>query len=295
MDEISRLLVKYDESYIQKNLHNAADVTAFATTFYKDVAELYDCITRVKNTVRNPSGYSLADAPILGLLVRTWKLLKELIRYYEESNAEIIGVLERPLLEAAVTARYLMNADERVIEDYRKCSYKDRLRILRDLKAGSPFFNTNAGQRLLLAVRQKLALESLSEESFALQKRNRWRLQGKNFFEIFAEVEHEELYPSTYGIMSESIHGSWNDSMDYDLLRNDDATFSAFPFYQPADIRYVTPLLRFVTPAYRLWLRRIRAEDGGLEHVLDWSDRVNRALYRRFDETYTGQQPDATA
>lgn len=289
MDEIADLLQKYDEPYIQKNLHSATDVTAFATTFYKDVAELYDCITRVKNTERNPDGYSLVDAPILGLLVRVWKLLKEVIRYYEENNAEIIGVLERPLLEAAITARYLMSGDEYLIEDYRKCSYKDRLRILRDLKAGSPFFQTNAGQRLLRSVLQRLAFESLTEDDFALQKRNRWRLQGKSFFQIFSEVEHEELYPSTYGMMSESIHGSWNDSMDHDLVHNEDGTFSAFPFFQPADIRYVTPLLRFVTPAYRLWLRRIGAEEAGREQVLDWADRVNNALYRRFDETYAGQ------
>jgi hypothetical protein len=79
--------------------------------------------------------------------------------------------------------------------------------------------------------------------------------------------------------------------MDYDLLHKEDGTFSAFPFYQPADIRYVTPLLRFVTPAYRLWLRRIGAEEAGLDQVLDWSDRVNRALYRKFDERRIPAEP----
>jgi hypothetical protein len=233
-------------------------------------------------------GYSLVDAPILGLLVRVWKLLKQVIRYYEEDNAEVIGVLERPILEAAVTARYLMAGNEHLIEDYRKCSYKDRLRILRDLESGSVFFETKAGQRLLRSVREKLALESFTEDDFALQKRNRWRLQGKSFRDIFRELENEALYPATYGMMSESIHGSWNDSMDYDLVRNADGTFSTFPFYQPADIRFVTPLLRFVTPAYRLWLRRIGAAEAGLEQVLDWADRVNTALFRKFDQTYDG-------
>lgn len=287
MDEIGRLLQKYDAPYIHDHLHTAKDLTAFAATFYKDVADIYDCITRVKNTERNPSGYSLADAPILGLLVRVWKLFKEVIRYYEEDNAEIVGVLERPLLEAAITARYLMAGDDGLIEDYRKCSYKDRLRLLRDLKAGAAFFETNAGRRLAQSVRDKLAFEALTEDDFSVQRHNRWRLQGKSFFDIFREVEHETLYPSTYGMMSESIHGSWNDSMDHDLSRNEDGTFSVFPFFQPADIRHVTPLIHFVTPAYRLWLRRIGAEEAGLEMVLDWSDRVNRALYKRFDETYS--------
>ena len=70
------------------------------------------------------------------------------------------------------------------------------------------------------------------------------------------------------------------------LVRNEDGTFSPFPFYQPADIRYVTPLLRFVSPAYRLWLKRIGAEEAGLDQVLDWADRVNIALYKRFDDLY---------
>ena len=286
MDEIRRLLQKYDASYVTEGLATAEDVNNFAATFYKDVAALYDCITRVQNTARNPSGYSLVDAPILGLLVRSWKLLKEVVRYYEENNAEIVGVLERPLLEAAVTAQYLMRSDASVIEDYRKCSYKDRLRILRDLKAGSAFFDTKAGKRLLASVREKLALEALTEDSFALQKQNSWRLQGKSFRAIFGEIEHDALYPSTYGMMSESIHGSWNDSMDFCLVRNEDGTFSPFRFYQPADIRYVTPLLRFVSPAYRLWLGRIGAEEAGLDQVLDWADRVNAALYKRFDDFY---------
>lgn len=286
MNEIRRLLTKYDESYVKDGLVSAKDVTVFATTFYKDVAEIYDCITRVKNVERNPSGYSLVDAPMLGLLVRVWKLLKQVIRYYEEDNAEIIGVLERPLLEAAITATYLMKCDESAVEDYRKCSYKDRLRLLRDLKEGSRFVETKAGQRLLRFVREKLELESLTEDDFALQKRNRWRLQGKSFREIFAEVSNADLYPATYGMMSESIHGSWNDSMDFCLVRNEDRTFSAFPFFQPADIRYVTPLLRFVSPAYRLWLRRIGAEEAGLQQILDWADKVNAALYKKWDEVF---------
>ena len=127
--------------------------------------------------------------------------------------------------------------------------YKDRLRILRNLKEGSPFFETKAGQRLLKSVRAKMAFEGLTENDFEEQKRNRWRLQGKTFFDIFAEVVHEDLYASSYGMMSESVHGSWNESLDYSLRQNDDGTFSAHPFFQPADIRFVTPTIRFCNPA----------------------------------------------
>lgn len=288
MDEIQRIMSKYDANYIRDNLTSAEDVTKFAATFYRDVAEILDALTRVRNVERNPTGFGLADAPILGLLVRIWKLLKEIIRYYNENNGEIIGVLDRPLLEAAVMAAYLMNNDEAVMEDYRKCSYRHRLRMVLSAKAGSPFFATKAGKRLLRSIQEKMTLEKLTQEDFAPQKKNRWQVQGKTFYDIFRTLHDEDLYSTSYGIMSESIHGSWNDSMDFCLTKNADGTFSAFPFFQPADIRFVSPLLIFAVPAYRAWLQRIQAYDDGLKPVLDWVERVNGAIFTKFDAEFEG-------
>ena len=288
VDEIQQIMSKYDERYSRDGLASAADVTKFAATFYKDVAEIFDVVTRVKNGERNPTGFTLADAPILGLLVRIWKLLKEILRYYDENNAEMIGVLDRPLLEAAVMAAYLMKSNEAVMEDYRKCSYRHRLRMVLSAKAGSPFFETKAGKRLLNSIKEKMAFEKLTEEDFALQKKNRWHVQNKTFYDIFHTLHDEDLYAVSYGIMSESIHGSWNDSMDFCLTKNDDGTFSAFPFLQPADIRYVSPLLMFSVPAYRAWLQRIQAYDDGLRQVLDWVERVNSAIFKKFDAEFDG-------
>jgi len=288
MDEIREVLKKYDESFVRENLGSVESINAFALTFYKDVAEIYDVITRVKNVERNPTGFSIDDAPILGLLVRIWKLLKEIIRYYEANNAEIISILERPLIEASIIAVYLLRSDHVVLEDYRKCSYKDRLRILRDLEDGSHFFDTKAGKRLLKSVREKMEQESLTTADFGTQKKNRWKIQGKSFYDIFAAVHDGQIYACTYGMMSESIHGSWNESMDFCLVRNDDGSFSAFPFSHPADIRYVTPTLSFTNVPFRLWLERIGADDKYLLDVLQWIDRVNSALFFKFDETYDG-------
>lgn len=288
MDEINSRLNKYDADYVRGNLLSAGEVNSFAATFYSDVAEIYDTITRISNVERNPTGFSLDDAPILGLLVRMWKLLKEIIRYYEEDNAEIVGVFERPFLEAAIVSRFLLASDRAAVEDYRKCSYKDRLRLIREFKAGSKFYLTKPGQRLLSSVEEKLRFEGFTEDDFELQRRHKWRVQGKSFYDMFSVVEHADLYAASYGMLSESIHGSWNDSMDFDLRRNNDGTFSAYPFFQPSDIRYVSPLLRFANPAYRLWLQRIDAYDSGLEGILDWIENVNAAVVLRHDETFDG-------
>lgn len=288
MDEIAQVLKKYDEEYVRKHFSDAPSINTFALSFYKDAADIYDAVTRVRNLERNPNGFDFQDAPILGLLVRIWKLLKEILKYYEQDNAEIISILERPLIESAVVATYLMQSDRSVVEDYRKCSYKDRLRILRDLQGGSRFFETKAGKRLVRSIYEKLQNEGLSAESFEQQKRNRWRVQGKTFYDIFALVEHEDLYACTYGMMSESIHTSWNESLDYCLIRNDDGTYKAFPFYQPADVRFVSPTLRFTNRPFKLWLERISAADPNLIGALDWIERVNRAIFMKFDEAYDG-------
>ncbi|MCC4860983.1 DUF5677 domain-containing protein [Vibrio splendidus] len=288
MDEIEKIINRYDEVYVGESFRTLEDINRFTGTFVKDVAEIYDCITRVRNIERNPTGFNLEDAPILGLLTRIWKLLKEVVFYYEQDNAEIISILERPLIEAAVTAEYLLLSEPEVIEDYRKCSYKDRLRILRELKEGSRFFETKAGKRLFKSVQEKMDLEGFTEEDFKVQKTNRWKLQGKSFFDIFKEISYEDLYKYTYGMMSESIHGSWNESMDWCLQKNEDETFSVYPFYHPADIRYICPTLKFCNESYRLWLKRIDCEDENMTNILDWIERVNNRIFMIFDQKYDG-------
>lgn len=288
MNEIQEIKSRYDEAYVTESLNSLENINRFTGTFVKDVAEIYDCITRIRNIDRNPIGFSLDDAPILGLLTRIWKLLKEIVIYYEKNNAEIISILERPLLEASITAQFLLINDTSVMEDYRKCSYKDRLRILRELKEGSPFLNTKAGKRLLKSVQEKMELERFTEEDFKVQKKNRWKLQGKTFFEIFKEITDENLYKYTYGIMSESIHGSWNESMDWCLQKNEDSTFSVYPFYHKADVRYICPTINRCNDPYRLWLKRIECEDDYLTYILDWIERVNTRIYLSFDQKYDG-------
>ena len=291
MDELDAIMEKYEDRPLREHFESLDDINRFAIQFYRDVAEIYDCLSRVKNHERNPSGYSLDDAPIIGLLVRIWKLLKETIRYHVEDNAEFVAIFQRTLIETALTATYLLKHDAAVLEDYRKCSYKDRLRILRDAKNGSAFSKTKAGKRLLRSVEKKMSLEGFTENDFSEQKKNRWRLQGKSFFEIFTELYTEQMYTCTFGMMSESVHCSWNDSMDWCLQRNDDSTFSIYPFFHPADIRYITPLLLFCNEPYALWLKRIGADDRSFTMFLDWIEAQNRNLYREFDRLYGDMEP----
>ena len=177
------------------------------------------------------TGFSIDDAPILGLLVRTWKLLQLIVWIYKEDSAEHAAIAERSLIEVAVTATYLIGADKSTMEDYRRCSYRNRFRMLEQAASGSEYYRSKAGQRLLRSINEKLEQEGLDINSFEQQIQNHWRVQGKTFHMIFKEVVGEELYAVVYGIFSESVHGSWQDVRNFSLRGNAAQGFS--PLYEP--------------------------------------------------------------
>ena len=292
MKESDRIWLKYEDQGLLDRLHSLDDVNRLALTFCEDVARTYRLVSLRRNPSRGPSGYGLADAPIVGLLTRVAKLLRLVCKFYELGNGDHLVVFSRPLIESAIVATYLLQKGDEAVEDFRRCSYKDTLRILRDHESGSEFFRTPAGQRVLQSALDDLALEGLSKQSFAVQKRNRWRLQGKSLYDIFGEVTDPAEYPFVYGIMSESTHGSWNESMDWCLSRNDDGTFSALAMYHGVDARAILPLVRYATLPYVLWSDRIQIQDDSMRQTFDRIHDYSRSIYHRFDELYDSPTAD---
>ncbi len=295
MNEIDRIRLKYEDDRLLDRLESLDDVNRFVLTFCRDVTQIFRLVTLQRNPSRNPDGYGLADAPIIGLLTRVTKLLELVTRFYEINNGDHLTVFSRPLIESAIVATYLLQMGDAAVEDFRRCSYKDTLRILRDQESGSEFFSSPAGQRVLRSAIKDLAIEGLSKESFTVQKRNRWRLQGKLLYDIFGQVASPAEYPFVYGIMSESIHGSWNQSMDWCLSRNEDGTFSAYALYRDVDARAILPLIRYATPPYVFWSERIQLQSDSLPQALYRLQDYNLAIYSKFDELYDGPAAGGSA
>ncbi len=276
-------MAKYDENYVANFLEAGDTLDRYALNFYEDVVEIYDLVSRLRHEERNPTGYPSNDAAILGLLIRTWKLLKQALELYKTHHAEFILVVERSVVEASVMATYLLKNDDSVIEDYRMCSYRNRLRILRELQSGSPFSATKPGQRLLNSIQEKLERDNLTQASFSRQDANGWRVQGKTFFDIFEEVVDPELYRTAYGVLSETVHGSWLESVDWSLTQHRDGTFSPRYELDSAPIGFVSLLVPFSTPPYRLWVERIQIGNDNISHALNWIDKFNSVLLEKYD------------
>jgi hypothetical protein len=76
--------------------------------------------------------------------------------------------------------------------------------------------------------------------------------------------------------------------MDFCLQHNEDGTFSSYPLYHEADIRFLAPTLRFCNPPFELWIKRIEIAESDLPKILAWIDNVNARLFFVFDQNYDG-------
>ena len=131
------------------------------------------------------------------------------------------------MIESAIVATYLLREGDAAVEDFRRCSYKDTLRILRDYESESGFFRHACRSARSYGPRSTTSLSRGCPRKASTSKNAIvWRLQGKSLYDIFGEVTRPDEYPFVYGILSEPIHGSWNQSMDRCLSRNGDGTFS---------------------------------------------------------------------
>lgn len=286
MDELRAIIKKYEHVEVDEELSSFRGILKFSKSFYADVAEIYDCMTRVRYTNLHCSGFEPNDAAILGLLVRAWKLLKEIVLYYQKNNGDMVSQLDRQFVESVIMAQYLMRGDESRIEDYRRCGYKSRLKMLVESKKGNGFFKTPAGLRLETSIRRKLEVDCFDEVSFDTQKKNNWKPEGRNFYQIFSEIDHEDVYKYIYGLSSESLHGSWTDSLDHHLIETSHGHYNVQPFHTPVDIRFITPLLRYSNASYRDWLIRIGIDESVFSYVFDWIAGLNAQLFEAFERVY---------
>jgi hypothetical protein len=51
----------------------------------------------------------------------------------------------------------------------------------------------------------------------------------------------------------------------------------------------MAPALNFTIRPFRMWLERIDAYDDNIKVTIDWIERVNKVLFRKFDGLYGGE------
>ena len=214
--------------------------------------------------------------------------MKLVVWLYEEDSAEYAAVAERSLMEVACTATYLLRSDASTMEDYRRCSYGNRIKILEQAESGGAYYEVSRGQRLLRSIRDKLSSEGLDRNSFEAQIANGWRLQGKTFRRIFEDVMGQDLYAVSYGTFSESVHGSWQDVHGY-CLEGDPAR-GFYPLYERlrVNVGNVSMIVPLATLPFREWAARVQLDSAYVGGVLDFVDQLNFGLFQKYGRLLYG-------
>ena len=294
LQEVEKLVERYREPHDRALLTAQSAKESRWEVFFRDVTEVLDVVCRMRETDRNPTGFSKDEAPILGLLVRTCKLLRTTMWAFDSGKARCALISERAAIEAAVMAQYLMRSGPDVVADYRRCAFRDRLEILRRAEEGdSVVCGTPAGKRIVRSIREKLRDEGLTNASFGTQEKHRWKVGGHPFRHIFKTVMSDSMYGAAYKMGSDAVHSSWSDLRMFWLVKSDRDRFYPQQNEWGGDVTEATVGSLIALAAFKEWSAKVGLEKTYAGWLLQVMERIGvyvfehhyNAHYRREEDT----------
>lgn len=176
------------------------------------------------------------QAVLGGHLVRLYKLIDVLLDQTCKHRRETSFMLGRLAFECIVNLRYLIaHASEELFHSYRSYSLRHEQRLLKRIREN---IEARDGQELPIERRMIKSIERSFrssgvnlDESNVSRERN-WG--GLNIFERAKAVGLEGAYLSAFGGGSHTVHGNWQDLVEYHLEDIDEASFRAdFEWHMP--------------------------------------------------------------
>lgn len=235
------------------------------------------------------AGWERDEAILGGLMVRLYKLLSALLDQVCQRRAEIAQIMCRLAFETVVDIRYLLGKlDTELGDDFVKTSFRQE-RILRDQilerieKRGGEVMPVE--DRMLKSINRAAGLAGLSLDDVST-KRREWG--GQNTRAKAKAVFGDDLaYIGAFSGMSQSVHGSWGDLLQFHLETDDGRRFRPNPEWGHPRPQLLTSMAFLVattveeffgywdaelqarfSPALTDLRRRVRALVAGHEHYL---------------------------
>ncbi len=242
MTDINNILSKYSNKPSDSFAETEIELNAFLIQFSKDLSELTDMLSRLRNKETHPNYYNINEITIVGSVTRIVKLYKEIIINYEQNKLEILTLFARPLYESFIVSKYLIRNGVNSQINFRKVSYRARFENLK-------FLNEIEDKKHPIIERQIIKLNSkLQEDGFTIsdleeeeKKNKQWKLDGKSFWKIHSEVDNADLYSFIYGAGSDAVHGNWQEIIDFHITYKENGYFG-FLNYEKCDCRSLVPI-----------------------------------------------------
>ena len=289
MERVYEIFLKYvNDGYIipfdtEESLNNT--VIEFST----DIHELCDILSHTINFETHPNYYNINESTVIGSLTRIIKLYKELLEYYKQNKLEIYALFSRPLYESFIIMKYLIKNGENSQKHFRLISYKSRYDnykfLIKQENQNSPPL-----KRQLLKFKSKLEQDNITLADLEAEGNNqnkKWKLDGKSFWQIHKEVDISELYSFIYGTGSDSVHGNWQEIIDFHLTEKGGGYFS-YLNYEKCDCRSIIPMNTIMLEAINVFLEWNNCTTDAIKSSIEVLLNINSTYYNLW-ETHFGE------
>lgn len=167
------------------------------------------------------------EAIIGGQLIRLFKLLDALLDQTCKHRRETSVIITRLIFECIVNLRYMVsNASDDLFHSYRAYSLQHELKLLERIEenvANRAGTKLPIEKRMVRSILASFQASALTREEVANHRQRNW--SGLNLYERAKKVDLGQAYLAAFGGGSHSIHGNWQDLLEYHLEKIDDDSY----------------------------------------------------------------------
>jgi len=189
----------------------------------------YVCIA---GNIVPPSGetWTRHEAVLVGHLVRLYKLISALLDQTCQRRRETSFIFGRLAFECIVNTMFLIKNDRpEIIQSYvmrHEKRLRDGIRANIEARGGDAW---PIEERMLASIEKSALKSSIDLDSINPPKN--WA--GKNLFQKAQGVGLDAAYLGAFGGPSHSVHGNWQDLLEYHLKADGDGFVLVFEWHQP--------------------------------------------------------------
>lgn len=166
------------------------------------------------------------EAVLGGHLVRLFKLLDALLDQTCKHRRETSIVITRLIFECIVNLRYMIaHASDDLFNSFRNYSLQHEMKLLERIEGNisdRQGVSLPIEDRMIKSILASFEASALTREDVAGHRQRNW--SGLNLYERAREIGLDHAYLAAFGGGSHSIHGNWQDLLEYHLEKiGDDA------------------------------------------------------------------------
>lgn len=180
-----------------------------------------------------PHRWNRHEAVVVGHLARLYKLISAMLDQTCQHRRETTFIFARLAFECIVNTLFLIKHDRpEVTASYIEYSMRHEKRLRERIRRN---VESRGGGMLHIEERMLRSIESAAQRSGvnldSIDPPSNWA--GKNLFEKAKEVGLEEAYLGAFAGPSHSVHGNWQDLLEYHLDWDDEGYTANLEWHRP--------------------------------------------------------------